>query len=184
LRIASRSNTHHNSVMEQVEVKRHTVRILLVDPANRLLLFHGMDPLNPSDHFWCPIGGGIEGDEAPAEAALREVFEETGLKDFDLGPHIWNRQAKYQFNGTKYHTFETWYFSRVPEFVIDSSGFEEVELSSFIEYRWWTSEELLGARENLTPRKLGELYKGLLLSGLPKIPVDLGLEIEEGVPNE
>lgn len=43
--------------------------------------------------FWQPITGGIEQDETPEEAAIREIWEETGLKInrqsiFELGTQI------------------------------------------------------------------------------------------------
>ena len=44
---------------------RPTVRVLLVDHQDRLLLFHGQDPANLNNFFWCPVGGGIEADELP-----------------------------------------------------------------------------------------------------------------------
>ena len=113
---------------------RYTVRVLLVDHLDRLLLFHGRDPANLSDVFWCPVGGGIEAGESPEQAAMREVREETGLSDLELGQHIWNGQEKYNFNRTKRHAIETWFFARVADFEIDTSGFSEIELKSFIEY--------------------------------------------------
>jgi 8-oxo-dGTP pyrophosphatase MutT (NUDIX family) len=54
---------------------RHfTVAVFVVFEGNVLLHFHrklGM---------WLPPGGHIEKDELPDEAAIREVFEETGIK--------------------------------------------------------------------------------------------------------
>lgn len=155
---------------------RHTARILLVDQLDRLLLFKIFDPVNSSDFFWCPVGGGIEEGESPAEAAKREVAEETGLMDFELGPHIWNRQARYTFNGNKVHTKESWFFSRVAGFEIDISGFSEIEHKSFVENRWWTSEELFATNEHLTPRALPSLFGDLLLNGAPTFPLELELE--------
>lgn len=155
---------------------RYTVRVLLVDRLDRLLLFHGQDPANPSDVFWCPVGGGVEASESPQRAAIREVREETGLTNFDLGPHIWNRQEKYNFNGIKRHAIETWFIARVPEFEIDTSGFSDIELRSFIEYRWWTKSELSTTSEILTPRRLSNLLNDLLLNGAPQVPIELGLE--------
>lgn len=39
-----------------------------------MLLFH------PKLHTWLPPGGHLEADETPENGAIREVFEETGLK--------------------------------------------------------------------------------------------------------
>ena len=154
---------------------RYTVRILLVDHLDRLLLFHGQDPANLSDVFWCPVGGGIEPGESPEQAAIREVREETGLIDFELGPHVWNGQEKYSFNGVKRHAIETWFFARVPEFELDTSGFSEIERKSFIEYRWWAQEDLSNTLEVLTPRHLSKLFYELIRHGAPDIPIELGL---------
>jgi ADP-ribose pyrophosphatase YjhB (NUDIX family) len=155
---------------------RYTVRILLVDQRNRLLLFKVLDPGNPSVVFWAPVGGGIELGESPEQAAKREIAEETGLRDFALGPHVWNRQSKYAFNGVKVHAIETWFFTRVERFEIDTAGFSEVERKSFIEYRWWTLEELSSTDELLTPRRLSTLFSDLLLNGSPKVPIELESE--------
>ncbi len=155
---------------------RHTSRILLVDQLDRLLLLKIFDPANSGDVFWCPVGGGIEVGESPEQAAKREVAEETGLVDFELGPHIWNRQARYSFNGIKVHTNESWFFTRVKSFEIDISGFSEIEHRSFVENRWWTSQELSATNEALTPRRLATLFKDLLLNGAPEVPIELELE--------
>lgn len=48
--------------------------ICVFDEHDRLLLLHHAD----GDH-WAPPGGAIEPDESPADAAVRECFEETGL---------------------------------------------------------------------------------------------------------
>lgn len=61
--------------MEQAREGRHfTVAVFVVGDGKVLLHWHrklGM---------WLPPGGHIERDELPDEAAVREVFEETGLK--------------------------------------------------------------------------------------------------------
>lgn len=53
--------------------------VLLVDAAGRVLLEHrdARAPTHPLK--WSLVGGHIEGDETPEEAARRETFEETGL---------------------------------------------------------------------------------------------------------
>ncbi len=48
--------------------------ICIFDAAKRLLLVHHAD-----GGRWAPPGGAIEPDESPADAAVRECFEETGL---------------------------------------------------------------------------------------------------------
>ncbi len=155
---------------------RHAVRILLVDELNRLFLFKMMDPAKPKEFFWCPVGGGIESGESAVKAARREVAEETGMPDLDLGPHIWNRQAKYSFNGNKVNSIETWFLARVKNFEIDTSKFSDLEREVILDHRWWSSEELLTTQDLLTPRNLPSLFRELLVNGSPKVPIQLELE--------
>lgn len=154
---------------------RHTVRVLLVDELDRVLLFQGQDPATPLNIYWCPVGGGIEPGESPEVAARREVREETGLIDFDLGPHIWNRQDKYSFNGKDIHVSEKWFFSRVSAFEIDTRALFGLERAAFLGYRWWTQSELDVTTEIMTPRQLAPLLKDLILNGTPDAPLEFGL---------
>lgn len=52
---------------------RRTARIVPVSPQGRVLLLSGYDPHVPDRPYWFTIGGGIEADEAPTQAAVREL---------------------------------------------------------------------------------------------------------------
>src|ERR1700738_3536350 len=60
-------------------VKRRAARVLPVDADGRVLLQLGRDLHRRSDRFWLTIGGGAERGETLAEAAAREMREETGI---------------------------------------------------------------------------------------------------------
>ena len=159
--------------MNQIPIIRPAARILLVDENDRTFLFKGQDPQNKSDVFWCPVGGGMDPEETPEEAIRREVMEETGLADFILGPHIWNREEIFSFNGVLLHAKETWFFSRVAHFDVDVSGFSDIERETTLDQRWWTLEELIQTPEHLTPQRLPELLAPLLEGRFPAKPLDL-----------
>ena len=152
---------------------RPTSRVLLIDEKDRVLLFRGQDPAKPEVRFWFPPGGGIEDGESAEAAAKREVAEETGLVDFELGPHIWNRRHIFTFYGSHQDVRETWYFARVANFEIDTSGFTDVELEVMQEHKWWTQEELDKTTDFLTPRSLAPLLRDLLANGLPPEPITI-----------
>ncbi len=147
-----------------------------MDELYRVLLFQGQDPSDPSKIYWCPVGGGLEPGETSEDAARREVREETGLVDFDLGPHVWSRQDRYSFNGEHYHVNETWFLSRVSVFEIDTTALYGLERVSFVQYRWWTQSELDVTTEIMTPRQLAPLLKDLILNGAPDVPLEFGME--------
>lgn len=159
--------------MSEIPVIRPAARILLVDESDRTFLFKGQDPQNKSDVFWCPVGGGIELGETPEEAIHREVMEETGLAEFILGPHIWNREVILSFNGVLLYAKETWFFARVRHFNVDISGFSDLERETTLDQKWWTLEELIQTTEHLTPRRLPELLAPLLHGEFPEKPLEL-----------
>lgn len=57
--------------------------VLVRDPAGRVLLVRQ----NYGQRFFGLPGGKIEDGESPAEAAVRELFEETGLRVEGVTPH-------------------------------------------------------------------------------------------------
>ncbi|WP_251451873.1 NUDIX hydrolase [Varibaculum prostatecancerukia] len=58
---------------------RHAARIVAFDSRGRILLISGHDFSDPTHRWWFTPGGGIEGGETRAQAALRESKEETGI---------------------------------------------------------------------------------------------------------
>jgi len=59
---------------------------MLLDPDNRVLMLRIHDSAaqrsmsSPGPDFWLLPGGGVEPGELYEEAAVREVFEETGIR--------------------------------------------------------------------------------------------------------
>lgn len=75
---------------------RESVRALILDPADRVLLvrFH-WEGLELADGFWANPGGGIEPGETRLDALRRELLEEVGLQIDTLGPEVWTKTAHF-----------------------------------------------------------------------------------------
>ncbi len=73
--LENRSQSAGAPKREAMAVTRHfTVAVFVVSGCRTLLFYHR------SHNMWLPPGGHIEPDETPDDAAVREVFEETGLE--------------------------------------------------------------------------------------------------------
>ncbi|KIF02513.1 DNA mismatch repair protein MutT [Streptomyces sp. RSD-27] len=156
---------------------RKVSRVVLLDPADRILLLHGFEPGDPSDHWWFTPGGGLEGDETRAQAALRELAEETGITEVELGPVLWHRYCSFPFDGLRWEQDEWYFLARTSQTATVLDGLTPLERRSVTGARWWTSEELLAARETVYPTKLAGLLRTLLDDGPPDAPVVLPPEI-------
>ncbi|MEO3977310.1 NUDIX hydrolase [Streptomyces sp. CAU 1734] len=156
---------------------RRVARVVLLDPRDRVLLMHGCEPGDPSDDWWFTPGGGLEGYETRAEAALRELAEETGITEVELGPVLWRRICSFPFDGRRWDQDEWYFLARTEQTVTAPGGLTELELRSVTGLRWWTSAELSAARETVYPTRLAELLRTLLDEGPPSTPVVLAPEI-------
>ncbi|MET8449187.1 NUDIX hydrolase [Streptomyces sp. NPDC005209] len=159
---------------------RQVARVVLLDPEDRILLLNGHEPDDPADEWWFTPGGGVEGEETREEAALRELVEETGITEVELGPVLWRRRCSFPFAGRRWDQDEWYYLARTadtPSVVPAAAGLTELERRSVAGARWWTCQELTRAHETVYPTRLAELLRRLLDEGPPAKPVTLDTEI-------
>lgn len=148
---------------------RRAVRAVVLDADDRVLLYRFVSP--GGVRFWATPGGGVEPGESEEQAMRRELREEVGLSDAELGPCIWTRDDTFVWHRVA-HQAERIYLVRVvrhevaPELDLAEEGMEE--------HRWWSLAELEAADEPLTPARLPELVRDLLERGPPSAPVDAG----------
>ena len=125
---------------------------------------------------WITPGGGREGDEGPMETLRRELYEEVHLTDFSLGPHIWQRSHRFDWEERKLLQHEAYYLVEVDKFSPgDTSRFEDIEMRAFLSFRWWHLDEILSSNELFVPGNLGELVRNLVENGPPAEPIRVGI---------
>lgn len=156
---------------------RKVARVVLLDPDDRILLLHGHEPEDPADDWWFTPGGGLEGEETREEAALRELAEETGITEVELGPVLWRRVCSFPFAGRRWDQDEWYYLARTTRTTVRAAALTELERRSVAGARWWTYRELTRAHETVYPTRLAELLGRLLDEGPPARPVILDPEI-------
>jgi 8-oxo-dGTP pyrophosphatase MutT (NUDIX family) len=156
---------------------RQSVRALVIDPADRVLLVRFEFPRVT---VWATPGGGVEPGETEEQALHRELDEELGLTDVEVGPHIWSRVHVVPFldgswDGQRDHV----HLVRVPAFEPQPRlSWEQLRSERLHELRWWSVDELLAAesrRVRLAPRRLPALFTALLADGPPREPIDTGV---------
>lgn len=157
---------------------REAVRALVVDPADRVLLVRFEFP---ERRVWAAPGGGIEAGETAEVALRREMREELGLEvGGDIGSPIWERTHIIPFiNGLWDGQHDRFYLIRTEAFEpAPVLSWEQLNAEYLFEMRWWTADELSAFTPTteifFAPRRLPELYRSLLIDGIPTVAVDTG----------
>lgn len=145
---------------DKIHVKhRPTARVLLINKLNQVFMLKThFDPEVGLPPRWLVPGGGIDDDEDTLTAAIRELYEETGLvvAAADLGEPVLEATGRWDWaDGMNFHTYtDTIYELKVQDFKLDTSGFTADELRDVLEYRWWNLSELFESEELVAPHEL------------------------------
>jgi 8-oxo-dGTP pyrophosphatase MutT (NUDIX family) len=148
-------------------VARRAARVLLIDQAGRVLLFHGYDPARPAHRYWFTPGGGLQPGESAAEGAARELAEETGLRvaPEELGNPVWREETTFPFDGVWYRQQQDFFLLEVAAWRVDTAGFDQLERDSIDEHRWWPIGELESTGDRVYPVDLAALLKRAGVAG-------------------
>jgi 8-oxo-dGTP pyrophosphatase MutT (NUDIX family) len=136
---------------------RRAVRVLVVDEADRMLLFQDSDlGLDPVTHWWVTPGGGVDPGETDLEAGVRELWEETGLvvEAADLVGPLLTRVVVHGYSDKVVDQVEVFYVVRVASFEVDTTAHTEEEQLTVADIRWWTLADLATTTDDVWPRDL------------------------------
>jgi 8-oxo-dGTP diphosphatase len=153
---------------------RPAVRAVVLDPDDRIVLVRFQFP---DRQIWATPGGGIEPGESEDDAIRRELSEELGLDDVELGPVVWTREHIVPFTSglwdgqsERYYLVRTGAFEPAPRL-----SWAELNAEHVTAIRWWTPAEVDASEELFAPRRLPELLRALLRHGAPAEPFDVGV---------
>lgn len=147
-------------------------RVLLLDAADRVLLIHACDPHDRGHDWWELPGGGLDEGEEPADAARRELTEETGIVLPHVDRHLWTRESRFHYMGRAHHRVDFVFLARVADATptVELQPTEN-EKAGLIGRRWWTAADLHRCPDKLLPANLADLVDGVLAGTLGEAPL-------------
>jgi 8-oxo-dGTP pyrophosphatase MutT (NUDIX family) len=139
---------------------RRTSRIILIDDAGAALLFMTAAPDSTLFARWITPGGGVDPGETHEEAAVRELFEETGLVVESVGEPVWSLDFDVAWDTADHDRGHAkYYVVRCERFEPVSTNWTESEHVDVTAHGWFTAADLLATGQPFEPYDLPRLLR-------------------------
>ena len=135
---------------------RRAVRGILLDELERVLLIRTREPAS-GRIFWHVPGGGYEPPETPRAALGRELLEELGLAQAEIGELLWEHPCTFMWKDREIRQHEEFYHVRCTSFTPRRHLIPTAEESeAILDYRWFAVTELPMWDEPIFPKDLAQ----------------------------
>jgi 8-oxo-dGTP pyrophosphatase MutT (NUDIX family) len=162
----------HMSTVEE----RTSVRVILIDPNDRVLVLGARDP-DDGRNVWFLPGGGVEGTESLQDTARRELVEELSLDDLpELRGPVWKRDHHFTWDGREIIQHEEFLVGHLAQAIPTERVRPPGKEGEYLIGAHWLSVDELEAWPNIiAPRRLAQLLPAILAGDLPSEPIDTGI---------
>lgn len=136
-----------------------------MDPHGSVLLFMTQAPDSSGFSRWITPGGGVDAGETHYEAALRELYEETGRQFDSLEGPVWSFDFDVTFDSADHDRGHAEYFFVTTERFEPSPEFwtpeEHIDVT---QWGWFGADEIEAGMDPYEPEYLPSLVRSLFSS--------------------
>lgn len=141
--------------------RRDSARLLVLNGDGHLLLFRFVFNAGPmaGQEFWATPGGGLDDGETFEQAAIRELFEETGIRVDRVDPPVGQREIVFPIlpSGEEVISEERFFLIEAGTPELSRANWTALEFEVMTEHRWWPLDELANTRATVYPGNLPDM---------------------------
>ena len=162
---------------------RNSVRVLLINDKKEILLICAEDYKTTTidgkyrGRYWYTIGGKIESNESVQEAAIREIYEETGIikEELELGPIVWFGEYDLILSSIKTHNKQQFMVVKTPRNNVTLDYLTPEEKVVIKDISWFSLEKIKNSSEIIYPIVLPDYLGDILDEKYPEKPFEIDL---------